>query len=33
MWKEFWAEFLLGAKVFAGFEAPVVHVSKQSASA
>jgi len=30
-WKEFWAEFMLGAKVFAGFEAPVAHTSKQSA--
>lgn len=32
-WKEFWAEFMLGAKVFAGYEAPVPHSSKQSAAA
>lgn len=30
-WEEFWAEFKLGAKVFAGFQAPVAHVSNQSA--
>lgn len=32
-WKEFWAEFMLGAKVFAGYEAPPPHTSRQSASA
>ena len=32
-WQEFWAEFKLGAKVFAGYESPAVHTSKQSASA
>lgn len=31
-WDEFWAEFKLGAKVFAGFETPLPHVQKQSAS-
>lgn len=30
-WKEFWAEFMLGAKVFAGFEAPTAHTARQSA--
>jgi len=30
-WEEFWAEFKLGAKVFAGFETPVPHAQKQSA--
>lgn len=29
-WEEFWAEFKLGAKVFAGFESPVPHIQKQS---
>jgi MFS family permease len=32
-WEEFWAEFKLGAKVFAGFETPITHAQKQSASA
>lgn len=29
-WKEFWAEFMLGAKVFAGFETAVPHTTRQS---
>ena len=32
-WKEFWAEFMLGAKVFAGFETPTPHTTRQSVSA
>ncbi len=32
-WKEFWAEFMLGAKVFAGFETPVAHSQRVSAKA
>lgn len=30
-WQEFWSEFKLGAKVFAGFEPPITHAQKQSA--
>lgn len=32
-WKEFWAEFMLGAKVFAGFETPTPHTARESLSA
>jgi hypothetical protein len=32
-WKEFWSEFMLGAKVFAGFETAAPHTARQSVSA
>ncbi|MBI1920941.1 MAG: OFA family MFS transporter [Geobacter sp.] len=31
-WKEFWAEFMLGARVFAGFERETLRQSRQAAS-